>query len=103
TPFYKCDLVAGTANPGEAAGRMHLAAPRCLEQQMEMLQCCIRLAHTFETSLLRVFTFWRKAALTPLIEAQIVDAFAAPLALAEQEGVTLVLENEHACYIGTGA
>src|SRR5260221_13725249 len=103
TPFYKCDLAVSAPNPGEAAGRMHLATPRGLEQQMEMLQRCIRLAHAFDTTLLRVFTFWRKAALTPDIEAQIVDAFARPLALAEQEGVTLVLENEHACFIGTGA
>src|SRR5205814_1719242 len=51
TPFYKCDLAYATENEGEAAGRMHLAKPRGLEQQMEMLGRCIRLAHTFETSL----------------------------------------------------
>lgn len=103
TPFFKCDLAPETSNPGEAAGAMHLATPRGLEQQMELLTRCIRLAHLFETPLLRVFTFWRKAALTPAIEARIVDAFAAPLALAEREGVTLGLENEYACFIGTGA
>ncbi len=102
TPFYKCDLAPRAANPGEAAGPMHLATPRGLEQQMELLTRCIRLAHFFETPLLRVFTFWRKEALTPEIETRIVDAFAAPLALAEREGVILGLENEHACFIGTG-
>jgi len=103
TPFYKCDLAAETPNPGEAAGRMHLAQPRGLEDQMEMLRRCIRLARTFDTPLLRVFSFWRKTPLTPDLEARIVDAFAAPLDLAAREGVTLLLENEHACYIGTGA
>lgn len=103
TPFYKCDLTLDALNPGEAAGRMHLAQPRGLEQQMTMLERCIRLAHTFDTRLLRVFSFWRKDALSPALEERIVDAFAAPVALAEKEGVTLVLENEHACYIGTGA
>ena len=102
TPFYKCDLEFDKVNEGESVGRMHLATPRGLEQQMEMLQRCIRLAHTFETPLLRVFSFWRKAALTPEIEAQIISAFAEPVALAEKEGITLVLENEHACFIGTG-
>jgi len=102
TPFYKCDLAQDAPNPGEAAGRMHLAQPRGLELQMEMLQRCIRLAHAFDTRFLRVFSFWRKAVLTPEIEAQIVAAFQEPIALAEKEGVTLLLENEHACYIGTG-
>jgi sugar phosphate isomerase/epimerase len=103
TPFFKCDLTPKAPNPGEAAGAMHLATPLGLEQQMDLLTRCIRLAHTFETPLLRVFTFWRKEAFTPEIEARIVDAFAAPLALAEREGVILGLENEHACFIGTGA
>lgn len=103
TPFYKCDLAYETENEGEAVGRMHLATPRGLEQQMDMLRRCIGLAREFETSLLRVFSFWRKEALTPDLEARIVAAFAEPVALAEKEGVTLVLENEHACYIGTGA
>ncbi len=103
TPFFKCDLTPETSNPGEAAGAMHLATPLGLEQQMALLTRCIRLAHLFETPLLRVFTFWRKEALTPEIEARIVDAFAAPVALAEREGVVLGLENEHACFIGTGA
>lgn len=102
TPFYKCDLAPETPNLGEASGRMHLAQPRGLEQQIVLLQRCIQLAHTFETTLLRVFTFWRKEALTPELEARIVAAFAAPLEIAAREGVTLVLENEHACYIGTG-
>lgn len=103
TPFFKCDLDYSQPNEGEAAGRMHLAAPRGLPQQMEMLRRCIKLAHFFETPLLRIFSFWRKAPLTADLEAQIVAALAEPVALAEKEGVVLGLENEHACYIGTGA
>lgn len=103
TPFYKCDLSVEAPNPGEAAGHMHLARPIGLEQQMAMLQRCIQTAHTLDVPLIRVFTFWRKDILTPALEARIVDAFAEPVALAEREGVTLIVENEHACYIGTGA
>ena len=69
---------------------------------MDMLRRCIELAHFFDTTIIRVFSFWRKAAFTPEIEEQIVAAFEAPVALAAQEGVILGLENEHACYIGTG-
>src|SRR5207249_6736294 len=69
----------------------------------DLLKRCAGLAHEFGTDLIRVFTFWRQGDLTPAIEQQIVAAFARPLEIADQEDVTLVLENEHACYIGTGA
>ena len=103
TPFYKCDLEVGSPNPGEAAGAMHLAQPRDMVQQLAMLERCIALAHEFETPLLRVFAFWRKDILTPEREARIVELFAEPVARAAKQGMTLVLENEHACLIGTGA
>ena len=82
---------------------MHLARARGIGEQTELLRRCCGLAHEFGTDLIRVFTFWRKGPLTPEIERQIVDAFEEPLKIAEQEGVTLALENEHACFIGTGA
>ncbi|HZO88170.1 MAG TPA: sugar phosphate isomerase/epimerase family protein [Chthonomonadaceae bacterium] len=102
TPFYKCPLEAGAVNPGEAAGDMHLAKPRGLEEQMEILRRCIALAHRLDTKLLRVFAFWRQGELTPEIAARIAAAFAEPVALAAREGVTLVLENEPSCCVGTG-
>jgi sugar phosphate isomerase/epimerase len=100
TPFFKCEL---NADDAVVAGRMHLAKARGYGEQLEVLRRCADLAHQFGTQLIRVFSFWRRGDLTPAIEAQIVDAFAEPLKVAEQEGVTLLLENEHACYIGTGA
>lgn len=100
TPFFKCDL--DDAAPA-VAGRMHLARPRGMDEQMAMLRRCCELAHAFDTDLIRVFTFWRRGAYTPDIEDRIVAAFDEPLRLAEREQVTLALENEHACYVGTGA
>lgn len=100
TPFFKCELEEDVAT---VAGRMHLAKARSLSEQMELLRRCCDLAHQFGTDLIRVFTFWRRKELTPEIEAHIVESFAEPIAIAKEEGVTLVLENEHACYIGTGA
>lgn len=102
TPFFKCDLEAKSINEGESVGRMHLAAPRGLEQQMELLHRCIRLAKRFDTKLIRVFSFWRKEALTLDVENRIVEAFREPVAIAERDGVILALENEHACFLGTG-
>jgi sugar phosphate isomerase/epimerase len=100
TPMFKCDL---TSDESEILGRMHLAKARGLSEQNELLKRCCGLAHQFGTDLIRVFTFWRKGDLTPEVEERIVDAFAEPAKIAEEEGVTLVLENEHACFIGTGA
>lgn len=102
TPFFKCDLDATAVNEGEKAGRMHLANPRGFTEQMQVLERCIAHAHAFETPYLRVFTFWRKEVLTPELEQRIIDAFEEPLKYAERHGVTLLLENEYACYIGTG-
>ncbi len=100
TPFYKCEL---DENVATVRGPMHLATARGQGEQMELLRRCAGLAHRFDTELIRVFTFWRRGELTPAIEERIVDAFAEPIKVAEAEGVTLVLENEHACYIGTGS
>ena len=102
TPFFKCDLTMDAPNPGEAAGAMHLAQTRTMEQQLAMLERCIHLAHFFGTNLLRVFAFWRKEVMTTEIEAKILEAFVAPVAMATKESVTLVLENEHACFVGSG-
>jgi sugar phosphate isomerase/epimerase len=100
TPVYKCHLDTDEA---EELGRMHLAKARGLSEQMDTLRRCCQLAHAFETRLIRVFTFWRRGPLTPEIERRIIDAFEEPVRIAEQEDVILTLENEHACYIGTGA
>ena len=101
TPFYKCDL------PGEPAdgpaGPLHSASARGLGDQIALLEHCIAAAHFLDAPLIRVFSFWKRGPLTPAIEEYITDAFAEPAALAEREGVTLILENEHACYLGTGA
>jgi sugar phosphate isomerase/epimerase len=100
TPMYKCDL---EQNAATVEGPMHLARARTMGEQLELLRRCAGIAHEFGTDLIRVFAFWRKGELTPAVEARIVDAFAEPVKIAEQEGMTLVLENEHACLIGTGA
>lgn len=100
SPFYKCDMESAQAT---VAGRMHLAQARGYDQQLELLERLCDLADQFETNLIRVFSFWRRGDLTPEIEQHIVESFEAPLNVAEKRGVTLCLENEHACYLGTGA
>ncbi len=101
SPFYKCDL-PGVSVEGEA-GPLHSATARGLGEQIALLEHCFDAARFFGTNTVRVFSFWKRGTLTPEIEEQIVDAFAEPAAMAARAGMTLGLENEHACYLGTGA
>jgi len=101
TPFYKCDLPGETgAEPG---GPLHSATALGLADQIDLLQRSFKTAKFFDTKLIRIFTFWKRRALSPDLEDKIVDLLAEPVALAEEAGFILGLENEHACYIGTGA
>jgi sugar phosphate isomerase/epimerase len=102
TPFYKCDLTPDAPGDGPLEKMLHLAQEKTLEEQIDLLKRCIALAKRFETDLIRVFTFWRKDVLSPQIEDRIVAAYQEPVAMAEREGVILALENEHACFVGTG-
>ena len=101
SPFFKCDL-PGISSDGPA-GPLHAASARGLGDQIHVLDHCIKAAHFFGTDLIRVFSFWRRGALTPAVEDLIVDSFSEPAELAASEGIVLGLENEHACYLGTGA
>jgi sugar phosphate isomerase/epimerase len=101
SPFYKCDL------PGESEkgpiGPLHSASAVGLGEQIDLLRRTFETARFFDTRLIRIFTFWKRHAFSPEIEDQIVDLLGEPVALAEAEGFVLGLENEHACYTGTGA
>lgn len=101
SPFYKCGL-PGVSGEGEA-GPLHGASARGLGEQIALLERCFHAADLFGTTLVRVFSFWKRGPLTPAIEEQIVDAFAEPAAMAARAGMVLGLENEHACCLGTGA
>ena len=98
TPLFKCDLEGGS----DASGPTHGAADRTFDDQMMLLQRSIDLCKRFDAPYIRIFSFWRKGPLTPEIEDRIADALVRPCEIAARAGVTLLLENEHACYLGTG-
>ncbi len=86
TPFLKCDL----GNDAEYA------------EHLEILRRSIVAAHTLGATIIRTFTFWKKDDLLPQHFDRIVQAYAEPARIAAGEGVTLAVENEPACYVGTG-
>lgn len=98
TPLFKCDL-DGT---GDATGATHGAKERTMDDQMHLLQRSIDLCKRFDAPYIRIFSFWRRGSMTPDIEDRIASALVQPAEVAERAGVTLLLENEHACYLGTG-
>ncbi len=100
SPFFKCDLYEDRQ---AARGRLHEARDMGLSEQMNLLERLFNVAETLGTRNIRVFTFWRTEDPTPEIEDRIVAMFEKPVALAEKRGVRLLIENEHACFLGTGA
>ena len=85
SPFFKCDL----GNDAEYA------------EHTELLRRAIRAAHTLGAKIIRTFTFWKKGELGPVFD-RIVRAYGEPARIAAGEGITLGIENEPACFVGTG-
>jgi sugar phosphate isomerase/epimerase len=101
SPFYKCALPG--VEPDGPAGPLHSASARGLGDQIALLERCMEAARFFDTTVVRTFSFWKQGLLTPAQEELIVDAYAEPAQMAERAGLTLVIENEHACCLATGA
>ena len=85
TPFLKCDL----------------GSTEEYEEHLQILRRSIAAAHTLGAKVIRTFTFWKQGDLGPNLEA-IVRAYAEPARIAAGEGVILGVENEPACFVGTG-
>lgn len=98
TPLYKCDLTG----LGSATGATHNAQERTLDDQLPLLERSIALCKRFNAPYIRIFAFWKRGPLTEEIEDRIAAELVRPCQVAEEAGVTLLLENEHACYLGSG-
>ena len=99
SPLYKCHLFP--ADSQGAQGPLHLAVERTLDDQLPLLERAIELARYFDTNLIRIFAFWRGPELTDGIIEQIAEGLRPGVRRAEDAGIVLGLENEHACTLGT--
>jgi len=86
SPFYKCKL------DDEAAHKQHL----------EILRRCIALGQEFGTRLVRGFTFWNTGR-TDAVWDIILAKFEQPLAILEETGAILAIENESSTSVATAA
>jgi len=100
TPFYKCEIEE--KKESTESGPTHGAQERTLKDQMHLLQHSIDLCKRFGAPYIRIFSFWRRGPFTTEVEERIVDLLMGPCEVASRAGITLLLENEHACFTGTG-
>lgn len=99
SPLLKCNLPRFEA---ETIGHAHGARNRGIEEQRVLFTKCVEIARYFGTNLIRVFSFWKAGELTREIEFEIVSILKEFAAMTESEGVILALENEYACFAGSG-
>jgi len=99
TAVYKIPL-PGTTPLGKNNADLHPAQGE-FDRQLEDLKHAAEAAHTLGTDRLRIFTFARVAD-PDSIFPRIVDELGKALAIAKQQDVVLMVENEFSCNTATG-
>jgi sugar phosphate isomerase/epimerase len=107
TPFLKFDLPGTTpkrSRPEEAAAKeARMAKQQALfDNRLADLRLGIRASHAFDCSMLRIFTFTRISE-PESIFPRIADVIGEYSAVAEKEGIRLLIENEASQNAGTSA
>lgn len=100
SPLFKCELGDSEA---DKVGNTHQASERTAQEQMDLLKRLHKRANQFGTRYVRTFSYWRRGELTPMIEDAIIDGMSDAVKYAEDNDLVLLMENEHDCYLGTGA
>ena len=100
SPLFKCEL---GDSESDKVGNTHQASERTAKEQMDLLKRLHKRANQFGTRYIRTFAYWRRGELTPKIEDAIIDGMSDAVKYAEDNNLVLLMENEHDCYLGTGA
>jgi L-ribulose-5-phosphate 3-epimerase len=98
TPFLKFDLPGTTTKRPEPAAR----AQASFDKRLADLRLGIRASHAFDCPMLRIFTFTRIQE-PESIFPRIADIISELAAVAEKEGIRLLIENEASQNAGTSA
>lgn len=99
TAVYKIAL-PGTKPLGKNDADLHPAQGE-FDKQLEDLKHAAEAAHTLGTDRLRIFTFMRVADPNSIFD-RIVDNLGKALAVAKQQDVVLMMENEFSCNTASG-
>ena len=100
SPFLKCHA-PGRAR-AEATGDVFGARAGTLEEHWEVLRRSLAMCVAFEAPILRCFSFWRLPQPREAFPA-VREVLRIAVDECRRAGVTLALENEPVCTIGTGA
>ncbi len=101
SPIFKVDWPGAPRSPFSPK-RDQFGASFTFDQQDQLLERGFELARTLDTTNIRIFDFWRLDDQKPY-RAAIDQKLAEAAARAAKHGITLLLENEHACNTATGA
>jgi len=93
SPLLKCELYPPGGGEDEPA--------QIREQQLAMLQRCIRMAEIFGTDVIRVFSFWKRGEMIAEVEDAIPAALLEMAEIAGKSGKIIALEGEPTCYVRT--
>jgi sugar phosphate isomerase/epimerase len=100
TAVYKVTL-PGTIPAGERPAYVNPELEN-FARQIEDLKRAADAAHALGTERIRIFTF-RRVAEPASIFNRIVEQLQSAIEIARKQGITLLVENEYDCNIGTGA
>ncbi len=100
SPVFKCYLSQKKVTSSKKD--TFLMEEKTYSEHLNLLEYSFEIARIFDTNLVRIFSFWKEGDLTDDVLREIIQRFEEPVKKAEKEGITLALENEHACYIGNG-
>lgn len=100
TAIYKIAL-PGAAPPASEAPAYVDPAHTAFTRQMDDLKRAADSAHTLGTDRVRIFTF-RRVADPASVFNRVVDELQNAIQVANQHDITLLVENEYDCNIGTG-
>ncbi len=98
SPFLKCHLYGD----GALEGATHFAAPASREEQWAILERSFEVARLFGARIVRSFSFWRVPDPSG-VRDEVAGVISEAARRTGAAGLTLGLENEHACNVATGA
>ena len=87
--------------PVAASGDFQLSGHESIEAQLELLEHACTLANRFNTDYVRIFSFWREPWSNEIAE-DVADKLIQAAEVARGYEVTLAVENEPVCIVGTG-
>lgn len=98
SPVFKSPL---DEVPRDVQADFALAGVESMEAQLELLERACELAVRVGAPLVRIFTFWREP-WTEEVAAALTEKMERAARVAQKHGVTLAVENEPVCIVGTG-